>query len=48
MKDKKALWDRAVDFHGHACPGLTIGYRAALYAAELQHREGEPAVPHDR
>ncbi|MDE7009835.1 MAG: formylmethanofuran dehydrogenase [Oscillospiraceae bacterium] len=35
MKDKKALWDRAVDFHGHACPGLTIGYRAALYAAEL-------------
>lgn len=33
--DQKALWERAVDFHGHACGGLTIGYRAALYAAEL-------------
>ena len=47
MKDKKALWDRAVDFHGHACPGLTIGYRAALYAAELldlDFSEDEDAV----
>lgn len=33
--DKKQLWDRAVDFHGHICPGLMIGFRAALYAAEL-------------
>ena len=24
----------AVDFHGHLCPGLTIGYRAALIAME--------------
>ena len=33
--DKQALWEKAVDFHGHECPGLTIGYRAALYAMEL-------------
>jgi formylmethanofuran dehydrogenase subunit E len=24
-----------VAFHGHSCPGLAIGYRAALYATEL-------------
>ena len=24
----------AVDFHGHLCPGLTIGYRAAVIAME--------------
>ena len=35
MTDKKALWDKAVAFHGHACGGLTIGWRAALYAMEL-------------
>lgn len=33
--DKKALWEKAAAFHGHVCPGLTIGYKAALYAAEL-------------
>lgn len=22
---KKELWERAVDFHGHECPGLAIG-----------------------
>ena len=33
--DKKALWEKAAAFHGHVCPGLTIGYRAALYAMEL-------------
>ena len=31
----KALWDKAVAFHGHECPGLTLGYRASLYAIEL-------------
>ena len=25
---------QAVDFHGHLCPGLTIGYRASLIAME--------------
>lgn len=33
--DKKALWEKAAAFHGHVCPGLTIGYRAALYAIDL-------------
>ena len=28
-------WERCVAFHGHECPGLTIGYRAAQYAAKL-------------
>ena len=29
------LWEKAAAFHGHVCPGLTIGYRAALYAIDL-------------
>ena len=33
--DRKELWERSVAFHGHICPGLTIGYRAALYAVRL-------------
>lgn len=33
--DKNALWDRCAAFHGHVCGGLTIGYKAALCAAEL-------------
>lgn len=33
--DKKELWEKAVAFHGHSCPGLSIGYRASLYAIEL-------------
>ena len=33
--DKKELWDKCAEFHGHVCPGLTIGYRASLYAIEL-------------
>ena len=28
-------WEKCVEFHGHACGGLTIGYKAACYAAEL-------------
>ena len=36
MEDKnKELWEKCVAFHGHACGGLTIGYKAALYAMEL-------------
>ncbi len=31
----KELWDKTVEFHGHECPGLTMGYRAALYAIKL-------------
>lgn len=27
-------WEKAVDFHGHVCPGLAIGFRAASMAME--------------
>jgi formylmethanofuran dehydrogenase subunit E len=30
MEEQKALLDRAIAFHGHYCPGLLIGFRAAL------------------
>ncbi len=33
--DEKLLWEKAAAFHGHVCGGLTIGYKAALYAIEL-------------
>ena len=26
-------WETCVQFHGHACGGLTIGYKAACYVA---------------
>lgn len=29
------LWEKCAAFHGHECGGLTIGYKAALYAIEL-------------
>ena len=36
LKDEnKAMWQKVVAFHGHECGGLTIGYKAALYAIEL-------------
>lgn len=28
-------WETCVAFHGHACGGLTIGYKAAQYAEQL-------------
>ena len=33
--NKQELWERAISFHGHVCPGLMIGFRASLYAAKL-------------
>lgn len=33
--EKTELWKRCVAFHGHECGGLTIGFQAARYAAEL-------------
>ncbi len=33
--NQQELWDKCVAFHGHVCGGLTIGYKAALYAMEL-------------
>ena len=32
-------WQDCVNFHGHECGGLTIGYKASLYAVELLHLE---------
>ena len=32
---KNATWADCAAFHGHECGGLTIGYKAALYAIEL-------------
>ena len=29
------MWNKCVEFHGHECGGLAIGYQAALYAIEL-------------
>lgn len=34
-KMKKELWEKCAAFHGHVCGGLTIGYKASLYAMEL-------------
>ena len=28
-------WKKCVEFHGHECGGLAIGYRAALYAEKI-------------
>ena len=28
-------WEKCVAFHGHECGGLTIGYKAAIYAEKL-------------
>lgn len=33
--DEKELWKKCAEFHGHECGGLTIGFKAALYAIEL-------------
>jgi len=32
-------WNDCVAFHGHECGGLTIGYKASLYAAQLLNLE---------
>jgi len=34
MCREQTPWEKAVDFHGHSCPGLAIGYRAAWEALE--------------
>ncbi|MGN1045277.1 MAG: FmdE family protein [Candidatus Methanomethylophilaceae archaeon] len=43
------LWNRCVEFHGHACGGLAIGYRACEVACEqlgidLERTEDEDLV----
>ena len=45
--DNQQLWNKTVEFHGHECPGLMIGYRAAIYAGKLldhQFSEDEEIV----
>ncbi len=32
MGTEKTDWEKAVEFHGHSCPGLAIGYRVAKIA----------------
>ena len=32
-------WNDCAEFHGHECGGLTIGYKASLYAMELLNLE---------
>lgn len=27
-------WEKCVEFHGHVCPGLTLGYKAAVIALQ--------------
>ena len=31
---QKTDWEKAVEFHGHSCPGLAIGFKAAQAARE--------------
>ena len=35
MNNEEILWKKCVDFHGHECGGLAIGYKAALLAQKL-------------
>jgi len=35
MKTENELWEECREFHGHECPGLAIGFKAALFAREL-------------
>ncbi|OUO92638.1 FmdE family protein [Cloacibacillus sp. An23] len=47
MADKESLYEKCVEFHGHSCGGLLIGFRAALYAMEyfgLERRAGDEEI----
>jgi len=42
----KRDWERCVEFHGHICPGLAIGFQAAQIAFKvLPTLKGEPYNP---
>ncbi|MBF7097435.1 formylmethanofuran dehydrogenase subunit E family protein [Alkalibacter mobilis] len=32
---EKSLWEKSIEFHGHECPGLAIGFRACEIAEEF-------------
>lgn len=36
-----AKWEQAVEFHGHICPGLAVGYKASIYGLKLLDLEGK-------
>lgn len=38
---EKTPWEKVIEFHGHTCPGVAYGYRAALEA--LARMEIDPA-----
>ncbi len=35
MDTNEGAWKKCMEFHGHRCSGLLIGFRASLYAMEL-------------
>ena len=37
MSDIQSLFEKSAEFHGHRCPGLAIGVRAAVEAQKLLH-----------
>jgi len=47
MCNELTPWEKAVDFHGHVCPGLAMGYRASMEALkqlELSRSRDEEIV----
>lgn len=41
VSEDLAKWEQAVEFHGHICPGLTVGYKASIYGLKLLGLEGK-------
>ncbi len=35
MQNASEAWKKVVEFHGHACPGLAVGFRIACAAADF-------------
>lgn len=31
------LWNKCIEYHGHVCGGIALGYMAAMYAKELMN-----------
>ncbi len=46
VKWDPALWDRAVSFHGHVCPGVVAGFRASVYAMGIMELQGNISGTH--
>lgn len=42
MCEEMTVWEKAIEFHGHICPGLAIGFQAAQIA--LEHLKEERAA----